>query len=158
MKLINKTKYKNLDLSKIIRTALRENNKIEGPARVKHLRIEIVPNRNNGVSGYAYLGGTYMRLRVHPTNESPSDLAWLFIHELYHIRGYKHEQMGSVNHYRHEDWKHYNDNFSLSTKVVNVKPKPDLQIKRYERVMKLYEDKTKQLDKLRKQLKKLTVK
>ena len=114
MKIINKTDWKTADLKKILAKALNEDDKIEGKYLYRNLlEIEIVyskgpqkwvvesyKKRNLEMpehwlySGYAYHSSNLMRLRVPKREISKVLLAKMFIHEMGHIRGYKHGGMG----------------------------------------------------------------
>ena len=175
MKVINKTDWNTSDLKRFLVRALNEDDKIEG--RYKHrsyLRITIVYSRGwpgwaikhfkeqnkelpirERYSGSAWVGGTRMTLRVPREKVDPRLFFRAFKHELDHSRGFKHNQMGG----RYLDIKDLErDNWALEypirQKEARVKPKPDLQLRRYEHVLEMLKAKKSQLKRLRNQIKK----
>ncbi len=76
-------------------------------------------------TGYAYLGGTYARLRL-PKGECKRDsAAYLFGHELMHLYGYNHGQWVD-----RVAWREGIEG-TLTEAPPKAKPRPDLQMKRY---------------------------
>ncbi len=111
MKVVNKTKWNTRDLKRIFVSALNENNKVEGKYFYDStLTVEVVYSNGLGkdtasfykhynikpklrYTGCAYLNRPWMRLRIPRENVEPKRLARVFIHELDHVRGYRHPQM-----------------------------------------------------------------
>jgi len=171
MKIINRTKWDTLDLKKILTKALHEEEKIEGRLSNKgYLEVEIIsagkwnkkfieyfksknrdiPEVRKAYSGYAYINGDYMKLRLPDTNIDTDKLAKLFIHELKHIRGFRHKDMISYIEYN-TNWA---KDYIINLKAKIKKPKEDLQIKRYKHVLEMYTKKVNQLKRLKNQIKK----
>jgi hypothetical protein len=166
MKINNKTNWNEKDLRKIFSKAMSLNDKIEGRyPRKSQLLVEVVYAKrtwakiDNQFSGYAYRNGNYMKLKVPRKQFDQRLLARVFIHELYHCRGFSHDQMGEVylNIKNLEE-----DNWALEYPVRKIlpkkKPKEDLQIKRYEHVLAMLKDKQLKLKRLQKQVKKWNAK
>jgi hypothetical protein len=91
-----------------------------------------------------------MKLRLPDTNINPDKLAKLFIHELKHIRGFRHKDMISYIEYN-TSWA---KNYTINSKAKIEKPKEDLQIKRYKHILEMYTKKVSQLKRLKNQIKK----
>ena len=167
MKIINKTSWDAKSIKKLLTVALRRNEKIEGRLTQRnYLEVEIVysrikhwlPDPNKSFSGYAYIGGKYMRLRIPKKIVDPRMLARIFDHELYHIRGFRHRQMQGVggrflntNNLEVDKWAL---EYPIIAKEVKLKPKKDLQLKRYENVLKTLKMKMSKLKRLQNQIKK----
>jgi len=176
MRIINKTDWKTEDLKKILTKALNEDDKIEGKYLYRNqLEIEIVyskgprrwvvesyKKRNLEMpehwlySGYAYYNGSLMRLRVPRKEISKVLLAKIFIHEMGHIRGYKHSSMGGWIDIE-ASWAK-DDKYQIRKKENRKKPREDLQLKRYKHVIEMIKQKGKILKRLRNQIKKWNVK
>lgn len=175
MKVINKTHWNTSDLKRVLVKALNEDDKIEG--RYKHrsyLRITIVYSKGwpswvikhyqkqnkelpirKVYSGSAWVNGTVMGLRVPREKFNVEHFVEVFIHEMSHIRGIRsHRAIGTVED---EDLVWTRD-YSVRQKEIKVKPKPDLQMRRYEHVLKMLKDKKSQLRRLQNQIKKWNAK
>jgi len=172
MKIINKTDWKTEDLKRILTKALNEDDKIEGRYRYRsQLEIEIVyskgprkwvvesyKRRNLEIpehwlySGYAYFNGNLMRLRIPKEKIKKVILAKIFIHEMGHIRGYRHSGMGRWTEIDVPWIK--DDEYQIRKKEVNKKPREDLQLKRYNHVIEMIREKEKILKRLRNQIRK----
>jgi len=156
MKVKNKTQWLTRDLKRILCEALRRDNKIEGELtewQRKRLTVEIVHARYNRVSGYAWYNSYLMRLRVPKEKLLKKDLVWLFIHELTHIRGYKHKSITRKWEIVNCSWVEDNEKYPLGKKVERPKPKTDLQLKRYTHVLKMISKKETALKRLNNSLK-----
>jgi len=175
MKIINKTNWNTNDLKKIIIKALNEDDKVEGKFTRRN-KLEITIKHSKGYpswvvdsykrngkelaprqrySGCAYLNGNRMRLCVPREAFIVSQFVRLFTHEMSHIRGIRsHRLIGDVDS-KDLEWTR---NYSVGLEKTNVKPKVDLQIKRYEHVLAALEIKKTQLKRLQNQIKKWTQK
>jgi len=175
MKVINKTNWDNSDLKKILVKALNEDDKVEGKYKYRNY-LEITISYSKGwpswvikhyqkqnkelpireiYSGIAWVNGTGMRLRVPKEKFNVERFVRIFIHEMSHIRGVRsHKLIGTV---KDEDLEWTKD-YSVRQKEVKVKPKVDLQLKRYEHVIKMIEQKEKILKRLRNQIKRWNAK
>ncbi len=95
MKILNKSRWDTVDLKKVFTEVLRRNSKVEGKLdkwQHQNLKITVVSSRYR-YSGYATYNGVSVRLRIPSENIDPVLVAWLFEHELCHIRGYHHNQL-----------------------------------------------------------------
>lgn len=139
MRVTNKTDYSTLDLKKLF-TRCMDEEEIEGGQR-DALWIEVVYSRRS-YTGYAYIKGTYTRLRIPREGLNPRRLAWLACHELAHIRGVRgHRKMG-----RQYGWKAdmeafaWADAFTVSkSEPRSAAPAKDLIAARAEHAMKMLE-------------------
>ena len=176
MKIINKTDWETEDLKKILTRALNEDDKIEGKYRYRsQLKVEIVyskgPRRwvveyykkhdldlpeRKWYSGYAYYNGNLMRLRVPKKEISKVLLSKIFIHEMGHIRGFRHSGMGRWLDIE-TSWID-DDKYQIKKKEIREKPKEDLRLKRYKHVIEMINQKEKLLKRLRNQIKKWNAK
>ena len=166
MKIVNRTNWSTRSIWKLLTTALKIDEKIEGKFKErKDLEVLIVYSNKrywgapeHRFSGHAYYYGSWMKIRV-PREKIDSRLfARTFWHELYHCRGFRHNQMQSIGG-RFLDMKNLEkDDWALEYSIVPKKeksrPKVDLQLKRYECVLETLKIKTSQLKKLQKQIKK----
>lgn len=171
MIITNKTSWATLDLKKVLTKALDEDDKIEG--KYKHRSyLEVTISYSKGhpswvvkryqeqnkelpirerYSGSAWVGGIRMKLRVPREKFNVERFARVFIHEMSHIRGFRsHRTIGIV---KDGDLKWTTD-YSVRQKGIKVKPKTDLQLKRYEHVMGMLKAKKTQLKRLQNQIKK----
>ena len=175
MKITNKTNWRTSDLKRILIRALNEDDKVEGLYKHRNcLKIMIVYSKGHPswvirsykekgrdlparelYSGYAWLRGNNMRLRIPRETLDVKRFARLFIHEMSHIRGIRlHRAIGTVND---EDLK-WTENYSAEIEKAKVKQKPDLQTKRYNNVLIALKDKKSKLKRLQNQIKKWTQK
>ncbi len=96
-----------------------------------------------------------MTLRVPRGKIDPRLLARVFKHELDHCRGFKHNQMGGrfldMGNLEKDNWAL---NYPIRQKESKVKPKPDLQLERYNHVLEMLKAKKSQLKRLQNQIKK----
>jgi len=171
MKIINKTNWDTLDLKKVLTKALDEDDKVEGRYEYRsYLEVTIsyskgypswvirhyqkenreIPIRER-YSGSAWVNGTRMTLRVPREKFDVKRFARIFIHEMSHIRGIRsHRVIGVV---KDEDLKWTKD-YSVRQEETKVKPKTDLQVRRYEHVLEMLKAKKSQLKRLQNQIKK----
>lgn len=91
-------------------------------------------------------------------------LAWVFLHELFHTLNKRHHKMtgGYYAHYRdyasNPEKMSWVNNFPLRQREVQIKPKMNLQVKRYEHVLAALKDKKSKLKRLQNQIRKWTQK
>lgn len=171
MKVINKTHWDTLDLKKVLIRALDEDDKVEGKYEYRSY-LEVTISYSKGYpswvvkryqeqnkelpirkrySGNAWVNGTRMTLRVPREEFNVEHFVEVFIHEMSHIRGIRsHRAIGTVED---EDLK-WTKNYSVRQKEAKVKPKPDLQLRRYEHVLEMLKAKKSQLKRLQNQIKK----
>lgn len=179
MKVINETNWQTSDLKKIFIGCCKT--KLDS---WKNLKVEVTYSRSRWIHGKArYGGGLYGRGKVEiflprkPINKEYIDarwteprpyaylnfkrvLAWVFIHELCHVVGRRHREMANSYYY---EWRFYAhnpgrmswvDSLLLREKEIKVKPKVDLQLKRYDHVLATLKDKKSKLKRLQNQIKK----
>lgn len=175
MKVINKTHWDTSDLKRILVKALNEDDKVEGKYKYRSY-LEITISYSKGwpswvikhyqkqnkelpireiYSGRVLVNGTGMKLRVPREKFNVKHFARIFIHEMSHVRGIRsHRAIGTV---KDEDLEWTKD-YSVKQKEIKEKPKVDLQLKRYEHVIKMIEQKENILKRLRNQIKKWNAK
>lgn len=171
MKITNKTNWDTLGLKKVLIKALDEDDKVEGRYKYRSC-LEVTISYSKGYpgwvishykrkgkelpprevySGSAWVGGTRMILRVPREKFTVRRFVRVFIHEMSHIRGIRsHRAIGVVED---EDLGWTKDYF-VRQKEIKVKPKPDLQMRRYEHVLETLKVKKSQLKRLQNQIKK----
>jgi hypothetical protein len=105
MKLTNETKYDTRILRSImcavhadgaaVRIGTRNARRKDGRLRTwRALEVKVVYARSRRYSGYAYYHGMYSLLRVPRGHLSPEHFAALWRHELAHLYGISHQEMG----------------------------------------------------------------
>ena len=163
MTIENRTKWDTNDLRKLFGRCIQEVRRIEGKGRNKGLQV-LVKNtsRHRDISGRAYIG--YYKMTITIGNEADlrgegmkDRLARVFIHEYYHNLGYRSQDYRSYTN----DWtkntpREFVKDYSIKEKVIKVKPVRDLQMERYQKVLrfvKLYETKAKRTNSLLKKWK-----
>jgi len=159
MKIENETNWDTLSLKKFSTYLLRWSEK--GPEgklpdwQRKNLTIQVIHSKRTTYSGYALYDSTWMKLFLPKEEINVERLARLFLHELDHIRGYRHNQMPK---WYDMDIPRDIHLWTISSKQIIEKPKKDIQLVRYERVKQLVDEKKAKLARLQKQLKKWTQK
>jgi len=168
MKMLNKTQYDTNALRSLLTEVHNLVSKTEGRLKTwGGLRVKVVTGRNGRISGYAYLTGHFMRLRIPKpeTHPKPHDIAYLMEHELMHCYGYKHSQMGvcrrgwatAAERYKWAD-EMFPQGIPVKTPKVRVTPdKADIQEKRYLRVVAQVKTWTTKLKRAQTAIKKLAV-
>lgn len=157
MKIINKTNYDTLSIKKLFTRCLVEDEKVEGLLMQKE-RLRVIVKYSNGdggaVRGVAIIGGTKITMRIPRNNieERMEAVAWVFIHELAHIRGYRHKQI--TNEPYREMVKFWANEYKIEIKKARAETKVDLKVIRYEHVCKKLEEKGRALKRIQKQIKK----
>jgi len=171
MKVINKTNWDTLDLKKVLVRALDEDDKVEGKYKYRsYLEVTISYSKGHPgwvishykrkgkelparevYSGSAWVNGTGMGIRVPREKFTVERFVRIFIHEMSHIRGIRsHRAIGVVED---EDLR-WTKGYPVRQKEARVKPKPDLQLRRYEHVLEMLKAKKSQLRRLQNQIKK----
>lgn len=154
MKIINNTNFDTKILRKIFSVALRLNEKSEGKyLRKKQLKVEVVSARQEeACTGWAYIGIPHMRIKIHPNFTNVKAIAFVFEHELYHNRGYRHDKMPKMfmcygNSCNYNGWSGKNidavkerykelENVQLLKKQIKKeKEKEDIKEKRYNKII-----------------------
>jgi hypothetical protein len=164
----NQTKYRTSDLRRLFTKALNVNDKIEGKADFRRLHIKVVYGK---YTGNAYIGIGTMRIRIPNYINSASkernsleidseQLAWLFTHEFYHCRGFKHKPLSeSIMYYSNIGEWDWAAEYQIRKPVKKEKLKgEDLRTIRYLHVCKMADKKQRQIKRLQNQLKKWNVK
>lgn len=111
MQIINKTHWDTSDLKRVFKLSLNADNQIEGRFN-KHLTITVnyrrlrqiiknqirfgywTPEEIYYYKGFAYYNSGLMRISLPKENINPEIVAQIFIHELEHCRGFRHDKMG----------------------------------------------------------------
>lgn len=162
MRINNKTKWNTRQLRSLLCEALRRNEKVEGKLdswKRKHLTVDCVPARNKRwCSGRAVLNGTWMKIRIPsvPFDNQQKEIAWVFIHELYHNRGHHHSNIGQMRH--RPNWNEpqpewdWAMSYPLNLMLPVAKPKKDVQLVRFTHVQKMVAKKKQQLRRIQGQL------
>ncbi|GAI43134.1 unnamed protein product, partial [marine sediment metagenome] len=172
MKVINTTEYQTKDLKKIFIECCKT--KLDS---WKNLRVEVNYSKSRWITGEAPYGRRKVEIFL-PRNPIDKEyieakwtiprpyaylnfkrvLAWVFIHELHHVLDRHHRGMIG-NYYNH--WRFYANNpekmnwiddLPLRKKEIKIKPKEDLQLKRYEHVLAMLKDKKSKLKRLQNQI------
>lgn len=156
MKVINQTRYRTSDLRAIFGVALRADEQADGPMprwQRNQLKVEVVYARRRDTSGYAFLNGTRMRLRVAKVPPMVSSVVWLFLHELAHIRGARHRQMSDTLLHRmaNEITASHPELVLRATPEPAPKAKPPLRLARYEHAKEMLAAKEQAIARLERQ-------
>lgn len=157
MKVKNQTNYRTADLRKLFSASLRKFETDEGkiePWIKRRIIIRVKNSWTYPVRGRAVLNGFDITLWL-SSKATPRDVAWIFDHELFHIVGYRHHEMGPGGKAGRTvaDFSQV-DTFPLRQKEARPPKKEDLQLKRYRHTVKMVEDKAGQIKRLTGQLKK----
>ena len=164
MKIKNKTKWCRKDLKKFFYRCIKEYRKQSKNEKKTNIRIEVTYSKENGYSGVARLNGTWMKLRLPKKEINNIALAKLFIHEYEHNLGYGHRATTRywgadddtlVGIYKIKEWA---GEYKINEVVKLPKPKEDLQVIRYNQVIRKLEKKQKALKRLQKLIKKWSAK
>jgi len=155
MKIINHTKWDTNDLRAIFTRCQQEVARVENKNKFG-FDVKVM-NRTYGgaISGRASVGGYWMMIRLPVKRElwSRVRLAQVFIHEFYHLLGYKH---WDYRNYRGDLTKSWNvdwvKEYPIKEKVAPAKQ--DLQLFRYEHSKKMFERKERALKRLQTSLRK----
>lgn len=176
MKVINSTEYQTKDLKKIFIECCKI--KLDS---WKYLKVEVTYSKSRWITGNVpYYRGEKVEIFL-PRNPIDKEfietrwpdsrsyaylnfkrvLAWVFIHELYHTLGRDHREM--IGNY-YNKWKSgylsdpekmsWVDDLPLRKKEIKIKPKEDLQLKRYECTLAMLKDKKSKLKRLQNQIRK----
>lgn len=166
MRIINQTKYSTKDLRALFSACLKEDNRLEQDyIASKYLTIKVY--KSNTIRGKAYIGRYFFDDINHPNiwvglpqykNEliefqtfSVHNIAFVFLHELQHYRGFRHGKINDKNLMKiAEKFKH----FPIQVEQPILKQKEDIRLKRYCHVLNMVKDKETKLKRLQGQLKK----
>lgn len=165
MKIKNNTQWDTADMRKIFSKCIYEIKKIEG-RRINNT-IEIRNNNIEGnmISGRATIGGSiykgyWMMIKIgieidFDDFKKRKELALMFIHEYYHNLGYKDQDRCNYKY----DWtKDINVDFVKDCQIKlarpKIKPKRNLQLERYNNVMKHIKEAERKLKRWQKIVKK----
>jgi len=142
LKVRNNTHYLTRDLKKIFSEVLKR----EGEEELKRrliVYVEHKKHRAGGVSGCAPYNGNYIRLFLAKNGITSKDVAAIFVHELRHVQGFTHKEM---RYWEPQKWA---KDYPLRIKEQKPKPKQDIQLVRYERVLKHIKEKERRLKRLK---------
>lgn len=96
MKLLNSTQYDTNSLRKLFTRCLREQTKVEGKLteyQRKKLKVIVKYSKKDNVAGRAFLNGITTKMFIPRNNPNMVSVAFVFLHELLHIRGYNHKSI-----------------------------------------------------------------
>ena len=165
MKIENKTNYLTSDLRKLFTRCVRADEKIEGKLftyRGEKLTVTVTHSKSlYRVSGKAVINGyhLWMHLPHNMQHVTINQIVFIFVHELAHIRGYRHKDINDYVIRQFTDKMLEKDAGMLREKPAKApKAKSDIQVQRYEHVLVMVTKKEKQLKRLQKQLTKWTQK
>ncbi len=164
MRIINQTKFSTNDLRVLFSACLKEDTRLEQDhIASKNLTIKVYKSKT--IRGKAYVGQYKFVDPKHPNiwmglpqddnvefqASSVHNIAFIFLHELQHYRGFKHGKINNKNLMNvAEKFKH----FSIKVEQPILKQKEDIQLKRYCHVLNIVKDKETKLKRLQGQLKK----
>lgn len=121
--------------------------KVDDPDAPDGWRIE--HERQPSHTGYAYLNGYYTRLRLPKGETDRNSIAYIFGHELMHLYGYVHGQWVDRTAWRE----------GIDGKLVEAAPRPrperDVQMERYQALLKRRADWEKKAKRAQNALKKI---
>ena len=152
MKIRNKTKYNTADLKKIFLASAR---KVRTGKYIRKKLIVDVVNYQRRASKATYSGGwalinigtfEYDKKNIWKKNRrvlNVREIAWVACHEFLHSKGLSHRRINARYPYfghwsdfnADEDRMAWADKFELRLKEVKIKPKKDLQMVRYQKVV-----------------------
>lgn len=187
MKLINKTDYDTLALKKLFTRCLTELEKLEGKLPQRNRLLIEVKSRTFGTRGKAIYGGYKIwmyissakrlkkwvekKVAAHLGDEryrkwadqvlgraaTVYDVAWVFLHELQHSYGYHHDKIS--NGVLQKMAEGFCNEYELKMKEPEpAKPKEEIQLKRYNHVIKMISKKESQFKRLSSSLRKWRIK
>ena len=172
MRIINQTKFSTDDLRVLFSACLREDTRLEQDhIASKNLTIKVYKSKKT-IRGKAYVGQykfvdpkhpniwvglplpshtTDCRLPLKFDAFSVHNIAFVFLHELQHYRGFQHGKINDKNLMNvAEKFKH----FPIKVEQPILKQKEDIRLKRYCHVLNVVKDKEAKLKRLQGQLKK----
>jgi hypothetical protein len=160
MKIINKTKYDTKDLRKVFTETLKRNEKFEGKLpQKKKLIVYVKSSRgSNHVSGRAPYNGYWIKIFLPKENPSLEQIAAVFDHEVYHLRGYHHNAIGRFLKPNYKEEFAWAACYPIKDKQEKKKVKNNLKEQRYQKVLAKIEEKQKAIKRLQNQLKKYILK
>jgi len=154
MKIKNGTHWSTLDLKKIFTRSINEYQKWSKEKKT-NITIQVVYSRKiQGHSGYAYVNGTYTRLKLPKEGLDVLMLVRLFLHEYEHLLGYGHYETSKGIWSTDFPWASEYQVRKVEPKVV-VKEKVDVRVRRNNRIAKQLDKKRAQLKRLVKRIKEL---
>ncbi len=135
MKIENTTDYCTRTMRSLICAVHNHIAKTEGKyKRWRHLRVAIKPTRQQrGASGHAYYYGTYMQVNVTKTQNRHRFIQVVY-HELMHIYGYRHGNFSDVSYAEIESVFGPDADLPKTTDRP-AKPRPDIRLVRYKRLV-----------------------
>jgi len=154
MKIINETNWDTSTVRKLLSETLRRYSKVEGRLPDRFLEVEIV---TGNYSGWAFVHGRKMRLRIPRQEVESPKLAELFHHEMDHIMGYRHSQMPRSSSIDPEKYQ-WALEYPIMPKIMKLKVKEDIVLQRYEKVLFFIKEKEKIINRNKKLLTKYLLK
>jgi hypothetical protein len=159
MKIKNNTKYSTLSLKKLFTRCVKEQEKLEGALpkwQKKNLYVTVKYSRSLNISGRAFYNGTRITMILPKQNINIISTAFVFLHELLHIRGYHHKAIYDAT------WRELANTFA-SQYTLDIKEEKPKEVRniidiRYQHVLSMVSLKEKAIKKIQNQLKKWTQK
>lgn len=137
MKIINKTQYDTKDLKKVFTETLKRNEKFEGKLYQKK-RLVVIVKSNRGhkyVTGRAPYNGYCINLFLPKENLPLEELAAVFDHEVYHLRGYHHNAIGRFLKPTYKEDFAWANCYPIKYQQKKKKDKTNLKEQRYQKVL-----------------------
>lgn len=147
MKIKNNTKYNTTDLKRLFLACCRQVR--TGKDIRRKLRVEVIDHKRR-LSRASYWGdwalmnlGDYMNGEERDTKGWWRAIAWVACHEFLHSKGMSHRKMSFRYPYYHS-WLQLRENpekmawaddYPVRLKEIKIKPKIDIQVVRYEKVL-----------------------
>jgi hypothetical protein len=152
MKITNTTKWDAEDLRRLFGRCIKEVRKIEGRGKNEGLFVKVNNASHQNISGRAFVGWYRMTIMI-GKNVDFADRKWkrrlakVFIHEYYHNLGYRSQDW---NNYKRDWTENFNydfiEEYQIREKKVEPKPVKDLQMERYQKVLKYVKMHTSKLE------------
>jgi hypothetical protein len=138
----NTTKWNTADLRKLFSRCIKEIRKLEGRGRIKGIRVDVKNGVGRGIWGRAWTGYYQMTIKLgrdidFRDEHKIKQLAKLFIHEYYHNLGFKNQDYANYKY----DWTEriptaFVHDYQIRLAEPKVKPQKDLQLERYQKIVK----------------------
>lgn len=147
MRIKNETKYNTADLKRLFLACckqVRTGKKIRGNLNVRVIDHKRRLSRANYWGTWALINlGGYMNNKERGTRDWWRAVAWIACHEFLHSRGVSHRKMSSRYSYfyywsqidKNPEKMAWADDYPVRLKETKVKPKVDIQIVRYDKVL-----------------------
>jgi len=98
MQIVNFTQYSTRDLARIFKRDVKENIRREGKCRKLNYLYITVKYSKSGITGRVAGDTSWILMRLPRAKLNKKYVVIIFDHELMHVRGYQHSDMGSKMH------------------------------------------------------------